>query len=179
MRRSVAVDVAALNRVRLAVQAGIEDHPILVPLLHEAKDSGLPGRATDGPTGKGGHWDLSDRLRYTPDGDLMPFRDPAEEALAELGEAIQLLLRGSAILRRVATTNLEHPASANYCRGGVCPDGKMAERGKSGRCSACSAFWYAVHNPEARREREYVGQPRPRPDGLPGPEVDSVSRIAC
>lgn len=172
MKRSPTADVAALNRVRLNVAALIEDWPRLLRLLDEAA-AGYPTGGPGGKRGKGGHTDLSDRLRYTPEvraedgtlisgGDLIPHQDPTDRDKADLSRALQLMLDGAMLARQVATRNLREPASANLCRGGCCPAGNMAERGKDGRCSACSRFWYKSSSaPGGRSEREYVGQSLP------------------
>lgn len=140
MRRSVQADVAALNRVRLNVEALIEDWPRLVRALDEARAGYPTGRGDGGPTGKGGHTDLSDRLRYDSAGRLLP--DPADSALAALGTALDGMLRSATAARNIQCGHLRDPASANWCcNANGCPDSRKAEPGRGGRCEACYRAW--------------------------------------
>lgn len=150
MRRSITTDVAALNRAKLDIEAAIEDWPRLIRALHEAADHGYPTGGDGGPTGRGGHRDLSDRLRYTPDGGIAA--DPAEADLAELGRCVTALLRAATTMRGVQVKNLRDPASANWCcNAHGCPDGRKAEPGRGGRCEACYRAWHRSGKLEDRQ----------------------------
>ncbi len=160
MKRSTTADLAVLNRVRRIVEAGIVDLPAMLPALHDARDGGYPGRRLDGsPSGKGGHRDLSDRLRFDPAGNVVS-QDPAERDLAEIGAALKLLMDGAVRLRAVQTRTFGDRAEpTNLCRGGACPSGGMAARGCAGRCHACHQAWYrSASNPGERAERDTVGR---------------------
>lgn len=168
MRRSAAADTATWQRICRLADAARENTPTLVPALNQARDGGYPPCSDGQPGGKGGHYDLSDRLRYDPAGNLVAHQDPADRDLVERGRLMGLIQAHLLAVAAIDARHLREPASANLCRGGMCPAGNMAAPGKAGRCPACSAFWYksssSPNDPEwPRHEREWVGQvPLPR-----------------
>lgn len=173
MKRSPGTDVASLQRLRRILDAVIVDSPTWIGAMNQARDNGhRSGWPTGQPGGRGGHADLSDRLRYDPAGNLVDGEDPADRALAEFGQFLEQTKRGLMGMRTLQAKALrpEDLTPTGLCRGGMCPGGKMAEKDKGGRCSACSQFWYAISNPDERFEREWVGQPKPMP---------GQSKVAC
>jgi hypothetical protein len=97
-------------------------------------------------------------------------RDRTVELWAEWDLAQAELNHASLTLTRIQQAVLHEPTPTGLCRDGQCPEGKMADRGKTmrgvARCHACYRFWLQdASNPDERAERERVGQ-SPRRLGL-------------
>lgn len=173
MKRSQTADMACLQRLPAILAAVVADAPAWIPAMNEARDNGhRSGWPTGQPGGRGGHADLSDRLRYDPAGNLVANWDPADQALAEFGRHLDAVRTGLVGMRGLMerTRRPGDLTPTGLCRDGHCPAGNMASKGKAGRCSACSAFYYATGigpDPDAVYpcyEREEVRQtPTPRP----------------
>jgi hypothetical protein len=167
VRRSPATDTACLERLERILASVRADAPATIAALNEARDSGHPQQGDGQPGGKGGHTDLSDRLRYDAQGNLADSQDPADLALVEFGRCLDQAKSGIVGMRRIMERNRrgEDLTPTGLCRDGACPAGAQATTVLAGvpRCSACKAFWYSVSNPDEREERGWVGQPKPLP----------------
>lgn len=158
MRRSPAADLATLRIIGRHVDAFLTDWPALLANLDQWRGGNAwPAGAHGQPGGKGGHTDLSDRLHYDANGNLVG--DPCDRIASELGHGLELMRQGMSIIRAQMTRHLADPTPTSLCRHGDCPAGNVATSVIRGvpRCSACKAFWYAsASSPEdggGRRER--------------------------
>lgn len=151
----------AVDTARRHLQAAAAD---LDPMLRARRvDQLAPGSGLAGGGSRGGdHADPTARTALHPDRTVALW--------AEWDLAVAELAHAATALTRIRQAVLHDPTPTGLCRDGACPEGRMADRGKTmrgvARCHACYRFWCQdASNPDERGERERVGQ-SPRRLGL-------------
>lgn len=160
--RASRVDKVLTVAIRRAQSAHADHARVLAAFAAEERSPGS-GRA-----GGGRGTDVAD-----PTGNQALRHDWAESLRARYDLAIAELEVATRTLISVAQEMIFEPTPTGLCRHGDCPEGKMADRGKTmagtPRCHACYWFWINDHsNPQQRDERP-TPRATPRRIGLGAP----------